>query len=89
MTADDIARDLVPDDGVDIAELMQTAFDLFIGRIAGLQVFAGIVFRGLQAVDADSLYVHVSVHESSFDGYVFKFFSRFDRLLWYNETGDL
>ena len=55
MAAHDVARDLVPDDGIHIAELMQTAPDLFIGRIAGFQVFAGIVFRGLQAIDADSL----------------------------------
>ena len=55
MPAHDVARDLVPDDGIHVAELMQAAPDLFIGRIAGLQVFAGIVFRRLQAVDADSL----------------------------------
>ena len=47
MAAHDVARDLVPDNGIHIAELMQTAFDFFIGRVAGLQVFAGIVFRGL------------------------------------------
>ena len=44
MPAHDIPRDLVPDDGIHIAELMQAAPDLFIRRIAGLQVFAGIIF---------------------------------------------
>ena len=63
MPAHDVARDLVPDNGIHIAELMQTAPDLFIGRIAGLQVFAGIVFRGLQAVDANPLNVHAGIHE--------------------------
>ena len=55
VAADDVARDLVPDNGIHIAEFMQAAPDLFVGRIAGLQVFAGIVFRGLQAIDADPL----------------------------------
>ena len=63
MAAHDVARDLVPDDGIHIAELMQAAFDFFIGRVAGLQVFAGIVFRGLQAVDANPLNVHAGIHE--------------------------
>ena len=35
MSADDIARNLVPDDGIHIAELMQAAPDFFVGRIAG------------------------------------------------------
>ena len=63
MAAHNVARDLVPDNGVHIAELMQAAFDFFIGWIAGLQVFAWIVFRGLQAVDANPLNVHAGIHE--------------------------
>ena len=55
MSAHDVARDLVPDNGIHVAELMQAAFDFFVSQIAGLQVFAGIVFRGFQAIDADPL----------------------------------
>ena len=62
MPTDDVACDLVPDHGIDIAEVMQAAPDLFIGRIAGLEVFAGIVFRGLEEVNADPLQIHFSVH---------------------------
>ena len=62
MPADDISSDLIPDDRIDIAEVMQAAPDLFIGRIAGLEIFAGIVFCGLEAVNADPLQIHFSVH---------------------------
>ena len=58
MPAHDIPRDLVPDDGIHIAELMQAAPDLFIRRIAGLQVFAGIVFRGFHHGNRQLFYDH-------------------------------
>ena len=35
VAADNVARNLVPDDGIHIAELMQAAPDFFVGRIAG------------------------------------------------------
>ena len=45
MPADDVARDLVPDHRIDIAEVMQAAFDFFIRRVSGLEVFTRIVVR--------------------------------------------
>ena len=60
--ADDVARDLVPDHGVDIAEVVQASLDFFVGGIAGPKVFAGVVFGGLQLVDADSPQIHLCVH---------------------------
>ena len=58
MSADDIARNLVPDDGIHIAELMQAAPDLFVSRIARLQVFSGIVFRGFHHGNRQLFYDH-------------------------------
>ena len=62
VTADDIAGDFVPDDGIDIAEIVQTSLDFFVGRVARLEVFAGIVFCGFQLINADPLKIHLSVH---------------------------
>ena len=45
-----------------LAKVMHAAPDLFISRIAGLEVFAGIVFRGLEPLDGDALQIHLSVH---------------------------
>ena len=41
---------------------MHAAPDLFISRIAGLEVFAGIVFRGLEPFGGNALQIHLSVH---------------------------
>ena len=62
MPAHDIPRDLVPDDGIHIAELMQAAPDLFIRRIAGLQVFAGIIFCRFQHGNGHFLNVYFRLY---------------------------
>ena len=62
MPAHDIPRDLVPDDGIHIAELMQAAPDLFIRRIAGLQVFAGIIFCRFQHENGHFLNVYFRLY---------------------------
>ena len=61
MTAHDVARDFVPYDGIDIPEVRQTALDLLIGGIAGLQVFAGIVFGGLHPRNGNDADFHARV----------------------------
>ena len=58
MAAHDVSRDLVPDDRIHIAELMQAAPDLFVSRIARLQVFSGIVFRGFHHGNRQLFYDH-------------------------------
>jgi len=45
MPANDAPRGLVPDDRLDIAKLLNGALQLVVLRIAGLQVFTGIVVR--------------------------------------------
>ena len=60
--AHNVTRDLIPDHGVDIAEVVQAALDFFVGGIAGPKVLAGVVFSGLQLFDADSPQIHLSVH---------------------------
>ena len=66
MPADDVARHLIPDDGIDIPEVVQAALDLLIRRIARLQVFPGVVFRRLQPVNRHGLHVQIRIHGSSF-----------------------
>ena len=62
MPADDVARDLVPDHGIDVAEVMQAAFDFFIRRVSGLEVFTRIVFRALEFADRQFLQIHFRIH---------------------------
>ena len=62
MPADDVARDLVPDHRIDIAEVMQAAFDFFIRRVSGLEVFTRIVFRALEFADRQFLQIHFRIH---------------------------
>ena len=64
--ADDVACHLVPDDGIYVSEVMQAAPDLFIRRIARLQVFPGVVFCRLQPVNGHGLHVQIRIHGSSF-----------------------
>ena len=59
--ADDVARDLVPDHGVHIAEVVQTSPDFFIGGIAWFEVFAWVVFGGLEQVHPGSFFRFISV----------------------------
>ncbi len=47
MPADNITCHLIPDNGIHVTEVMHASFDLFIGRITGLQVFSRIVLCGL------------------------------------------
>lgn len=63
MAPHDVARHLVPDDGIDISEVGEAALDLFIGRVAGLQVFARIVLRGLEPIHGDPLQIHLRIHD--------------------------
>ena len=66
VTADDVARHLIPDDGIDVPEVVQAALDLLIRGIARLQVFPGVVFRRLQPVNGHGLHVQIRIHGSSF-----------------------
>jgi len=43
MPANDAPRGLVPDDRLDIAKLLNGALQLIVFRIAGFQIFTGIV----------------------------------------------
>ena len=54
MSANDASCHFIPDHRIDIAEVVQAALDLLIRRVAGLDVLAGIAFRGLEPVNADS-----------------------------------
>ena len=44
--ADDVARHLVPDDGIDVPEIMQAAFDLSYAGSPGFRSFLGLYFAG-------------------------------------------
>ena len=59
---DDVASHLIPDDGVYIPKVMQAALDLFIGRVSRLQIFAGVVFRGLQLIHRKPLHLQLCFH---------------------------
>ena len=58
-----IAGDFVPDDRIDIPEVVKTAFDLFISRITRFQVFSGVILGGFQPIHADPLQIHLRIHE--------------------------
>ena len=62
VTADDVARHLVPDDGIDIPKVVQAALDFLIRRVAGLQVFPGVVLRGLQHLNRHRPHVQIRIH---------------------------
>ena len=79
VAAHDVAGDLIPDHGIDIAVGGHAAFDLLIGRIARLQVFARIVFRRFQLFDRHLLQLHISIHVFSFNGIISLIVSRIIR----------
>ena len=60
--ADDVARDLVPDHGIHITEVVQASLDFFIGGIAWFEVFAGVVFGGLEQVHRQLFQIHFRIH---------------------------
>ena len=62
MTTDNVAGDLVPDDRIAVPEVVQAPLDLFIGRIARLQVFPGIVFCGFQLVNWQPPHIQGRIH---------------------------
>ena len=62
VTADDVARHLVPDDGIDIPKVVQAALDFLIRQVAGLQVFPGVVLRGLQHLNRHRPHVQIRIH---------------------------
>ena len=62
MSADNVAGHFVPDHRIDITEVVQAALDLFIRRVAGLEILAGIVFRGLEFLNGNALQVHLCIH---------------------------
>ena len=66
MTANHTAGGLIPDDGFDIAELFNRAFQLFIFRITGFEVFAGVIV-GRQKVCRIFLFnQHTRPHSANF-----------------------
>ena len=48
MPAHDIPRDLVPDDGIHIPEIVQGAPDFLVSRVTRLQFLAGIILCRFQ-----------------------------------------
>ena len=58
VAADNVSGDLVPNDGIHIAKVVQGTPDLFIGGVARLEVLAGIVFCGFQQGNGHFLNVH-------------------------------
>ena len=58
MTADNRSRSLVPYDGFDIAELLNTSLELLVFGISRSLVLARIVLGGFEFVHFSSLYFH-------------------------------
>jgi hypothetical protein len=63
MTADNVSGALVPDDRLDIAELLNGAAQLLIFGVAGFEVASRIVCRRLQLGSGDGLYIHFVYHD--------------------------
>ena len=65
MTANHTAGGLIPDDWFHIAELLNGAFQLFIFRITGLEVFAGVVVGRQKVCRVLFLNNHTSPHSAN------------------------
>ena len=62
MPAHDIPRDLVPDDGIHIPEIVQGAPDFLVSRVARLQILAGIIFCRFQHENGHFLNVYFRLY---------------------------
>ena len=62
MPAHDIPRDLVPDDGIHIPEIVQGAPDFLVSRVTRLQVLAGIIFCRFQHGNGHFLNVYFRLY---------------------------
>jgi hypothetical protein len=55
---DEVARRLVPHQGLDAAELLHAPRELLVLAVGGLEVLAGVVRGGVDAAGVDRLDVH-------------------------------
>lgn len=62
MPAHDIPRDLVPDDGIHIPEIVQGAPDFLVSWVARLQILAGIIFCRFQHENGHFLNVYFRLY---------------------------
>ena len=62
MPAHNIPRDLVPDDGIHIPEIVQGAPDFLVSRVARLQILAGIIFCRFQHENGHFLNVYFRLY---------------------------